>query len=104
MRAHGPEITKDRGAHMTCHHYPGIIRVTSHRMKVLERVGISYVSNKLYWDYLRSVVLGAVKDQAGVAMTRMGSAVSCRMMGAMIRGQWDNVYGNKDIQGQWPDK
>ena len=47
-------MTKDAGAHVTCHHYPGIIRVTFHRMKVPECVGNSYVSNRLMHDYLRS--------------------------------------------------
>ena len=47
-------MTKDAGAHVTCHHHPGIIRVKSHRMKVSERVGISCVSNSLQSDYLRS--------------------------------------------------
>ena len=45
LRAGGPEMTKDSGAHVTCHHHLGIIWVTSHRMKVLEHVGISYMSN-----------------------------------------------------------
>ena len=45
-------MTKDVGAHVTCHHHPGIIWVASHRMKVSERVGISYVSNRLQCDYL----------------------------------------------------
>ena len=47
-------MIKDASAHVTCHHHLDIIRVTSHQMKVLERVGISYVSNRLHWDYLRS--------------------------------------------------
>ena len=47
-------MTKDAGAHVTCHHHPGIIRVTSHWMKVSECVGISYVSNMVLRDFLRS--------------------------------------------------
>ena len=46
-------MAKDAGAHVTCRHHPGLIRITSHRMKVSERVGISYVSNRLQRDYLR---------------------------------------------------
>ena len=41
---------------MTCHHHLGIIWVTSHQMKVSERVRISYVSNGLLCDYLRSAI------------------------------------------------
>ena len=49
----GPEITRDTGAHVTWHCHPGIIRVTSHRMKDLERVRISCMSNRLQRDYLK---------------------------------------------------
>ena len=39
---------------MTCYYHPGVIRVISHWIKVSERVGISYVSNRLQCDYVRS--------------------------------------------------
>ena len=41
---------------------------------------------------------GATGDQAGVYTMRMGSKIFCKMMGAVIRGQGDNVYGSKDVQ------
>ena len=49
-------MTKDVGAHVTCHHHLGIIRVTSHWMKVSKHVKITYVSIKLQCDYLRNVI------------------------------------------------
>ena len=42
---------------------------------------------------------GAAEDQAGVPTTRMGSAIFYRMMGAVIKGRRDNVYGSKETQG-----
>ena len=54
MRAGRLEMTKDAGADVTCHHNPGIIWVTSYWIKMLECVGIIYVSNKLQCNYLRS--------------------------------------------------
>ena len=55
-------MTKDIAAHATCHHHPGIIRVPSYRIKVLEHVRINYVSNKLQCDYLRNA---NVKNRKG---------------------------------------
>ena len=49
-------MAKDAGTHVICHHHPGIIWVTSHQMKVPERVGINYVSNRLQCDYIRSAI------------------------------------------------
>ena len=43
-------MAKDVGTHMTCTYHPGFIRVTSHRMEVLERVGISCMANNLQHD------------------------------------------------------
>ena len=37
-------VPNNAGAHVTCHHHPGIIRVTSHWMKVSECVGTVFVA------------------------------------------------------------
>ena len=47
-------MTKDADAHVTCTHYPGIIRVTSPRMKVPERVGTMENASKVIRALLRS--------------------------------------------------
>ena len=50
----GPKMTKEVDAQVTCIHHLGIIWVTSHWIKVSEHVGISYVSNRLQGNYLKS--------------------------------------------------
>ena len=47
-------MNEDAGTHVTFHHHLGIIRVTFHRIKVSEHLGISCVSNRLQSDCLRS--------------------------------------------------
>ena len=50
----GTAVTKDADAHVTCTHHPGIIRVTSPRMKVPERVGTMENASKVIRALLRS--------------------------------------------------